>query len=1263
MKNYLPKGQNNARILWYPYLRGLWHSKILKIMKLITVLMMVVCVHLSATDVDAQLVSLHEQESELGQVILKIREQTGFNFLFSTEVLAKANRVTVNFNDWSLQKALDAIFEKQPLSYSIIEETIVIKESSEEAFGMLGSVPLSSMPVDLEEEYHLAAAIQGTVTDESGEPLIGVNIQVKGTTRGTTTDFDGGYEVEAELTDTLVFSYVGYRTTEVAIDGRTTVDVVLMEDVAQLDELLVVGYGLQKRSDVTGSVTDVDMRKLESRPIADVGRGLQGLVPGLSVRIPSGEVGSDPLMRIRGFIGSIEGSSEPLILVDNVEIPSIQLVNPNDIESITVLKDAASSSIYGAKAAFGVILITTKKGAESEGINLTYSNNLSLQTPFKKIEVAGVDGLQYTLDAHKNMKASGPAGGFWRLDDESMEGIREWQDKYGSSVKWNDPVVYGRDWFFDGTDKYGLRIYDPVEAMVDQTTFNQQHNLSMNGRSNNTQFNASFGFLDQNGMMKPAEHDDFKRLTGNLSVSTRVNDFISVRGRVLYSDRTKRYPNSLTGFGADPWLYLYRWSRLFPTGAMEHGEELRDPYFDTKNAHTASLENKYTNLNFGTTIDLSENWNVIADYTYDIRHTGENTSLPTITAREPWYTPVAWNDEDGNRIYVDEDGNITESGGMPGYRFPLVNYITKEQSNIYKSSQEAQRHTVNAYTTYNLDVNRNAFKFTAGTNVVSNKWESHWSRKTELINEENPQFNFAVGNETVGGGANWDSQVGFFGRINYSFADKYLLEGNLRYDATSKFPSHLRWRWYPSFSAGWVLTNEDFMSGLDDIISHAKLRGSWGSIGDQSVSNSLYLSTLNITKNSWLSSSGDQFFQMGTPNPISAGITWQDIETLNLGADLRFFENRVGLEFDWFERQTKNMIIAGEALPATYGASAPQGNYGNLRTRGFEVSMDFTHHFDNGIRLNLGANISDVVTDITKSADWNTPWENRLLSNAYATGKRYGDIYGYVTDRLYQKDDFVYDEDGRHVQETIVWEGTGKVTNKLAGDNPVYQTYFEDGNQILLISPGDVKFVDVDGDGYITPGKGTFGDPGDRVVIGNSLPRYEYGMRIGVGYKSFDLNISGQGVGRRAMWGNGQLAIPGYHAKDGAMPQAIAGDYWTEENTDAFYPRAWNLGGSNSGFVMVPQTRYLLNMAYFRIKNITLGYQLPAATLSRLNLTQARVYISLENMITFDKLRGLPIDPEEISGHSMLAGNYNLGRTGTGNPTFKIMSLGFNISL
>lgn len=1108
--------------------------------------------------------------------------------------------------------------------------------------------------------------ITGTVSAADGKPLQGVTVSVKNTARQTMTGESGRYSINAGTGEALVFTYIGYRSETVVVGASSNVDVALTPGAGNMEEVVVVGYGTQKKGNVTGSVSNVNMESLNSRPIADAGRGLQGVVPGLSVRIPSGEVGSDPLLRIRGFIGSIQGSSEPLVLVDNVEIPSIQMINPNDIESISVLKDASASSIYGAKAAFGVILITTKKGSRTEGTNLTYSNNFSFQSPFKKIEIAGVDGLQYTLDAHKNMKQSGPAGGFWRINDESMAKIREWQAKYGNTIKWNDPVLYGRDWYFDGTDKYGLRIFDPVAAMVKDYAFSQNHNISVNGMSKNTKYNASFGYLGQEGMMKPARYDDFTRYTANLGISTKVADAVTIRSSVLFSDRNKRYPNSTNagGFTADPWLYLYRWSRLFPTGVLEDGEQLHDPYWDAYNAHTATLGQRYINLSLGTTIDLTKNWNVVADYTFDTRQETSGSSTPSITAREPWYTPVAWKDESGNQVYVDEQGNITQTGGVPGYKFPLVNYVTKDQSYIYQSTLSAQRHTVNAYSTYNLNLtNQHRFKLMLGTNIVANKWKSHWSRKTNLINNDNPQFNFAVGNETTGGGANWDGQVGYFGRVNYAFSNKYLLEGNLRYDATSKFPENLRWRWFPSFSAGWVLSNEKFMDDISRVVSYAKLRGSWGSIGDQSVANDLYISSMDITKNSWINAAGEQFFSLGTPNPVSAGITWQDIETLNLGADLRFFRNKFGVVFDVFERQTKNMIIAGNALPATYGASAPQGNFGNLKTKGWEVALDFRHRFGSGLGINVTANVSDAVTDITKAADWNIPYSDRLIDNTFTTGKRYGDVYGYVTDRLYQKDDFVYDQNGNMVQETIIWQGTAKRTNKLAGKNPVYQTYFEDGNQILLIGPGDVKFVDVNGDGYITPGKGTFGDPGDRVVIGNVLPRYEYGFRIALDYKSFDVAVMGQGVGQRSIWGSGQLAIPGYFSKEGAMPQAFASNYWREDHTDAFYPRAWNLNGANSGFVMVPQTRYLLNMAYFRIKNITLGYNMSSKVLDRVHLKQARVYVSLENMITFDKLRGLPIDPEAISGYSMLSGNYNLGRTGTGNPTFKIASVGLNISL
>jgi hypothetical protein len=306
--------------------------------------------------------------------------------------------------------------------------------------------------------------------------------------------------------------------------------------------------------------------------------------------------------------------------------------------------------------------------------------------------------------------------------------------------------------------------------------------------------------------------------------------------------------------------------------------------------------------------------------------------------------------------------------------------------------------------------------------------------------------------------------------------------------------------------------------------------------------------------------------------------------------------------------------------------------------------------------------LADATTKITKGADWATPWEDRLLSNAYSTGRRYGDIYGYVTDRLFQKDDFVYGADGRIERVNVIYRGTIHSTNKQTAKYPVYQVQFENGDK-LVCSPGDVKFVDIDGDGYISSGSGTNGDPGDRVVIGNTTPRYEYSFRLGTDWKGFDFSIFFQGIGQRKIWGGGQLAIPGYSAKEGALPKTFTTDYWREDRTDAFYPRAWDLGGANAGFTMQVQSKYLLNMAYLRIKNITLGYSLPQKLLRRVCLSQVRAYVSLENFFTFDHLRGLPIDPEAITGYSMFnTTSYNLTRTGVGTPTFKSASVGLQLT-
>lgn len=1244
------------------------NSKFLKIMKIYFLITFFCIFSVTAEDIYSQskTVSVELKNMTLKEAFHELEKNSDYLFLFMDNTengLSKS--VNISLSNKSMDEIMNLLLSNTDLTYSIVNRQITIsrKPGTEEKKSKVNE------KTTIKEVQQSGKTITGIVTDANGETIIGANIVEVGTSNGTITDIDGRFSLRVADNASIRITYIGYLPQTINTAGRTSLNIKLEEDSKALDEVVVVGYGIQKKENLTGAVSTVNVEEtMGSRPIPDLGRGLQGTVPGLSIVVPSGEVGSDPIMKIRGQVASIEGSSAPLILVDNVEIPSIQYINPNDIETITVLKDAAASSIYGAKAAFGVILITMKKGAKTETTNITYTTNLSWQQPFKKIELAGIEGLEYTLDAHKNMKAGGPAGGFWRINDESLQKIKEWQTLYGSTVKNSDPVLYGRDWIFENGEKYGYRIYDPVEAMIKKSAFSQNHNLSLNGRRSDTSYNLSIGYLGQEGMMKPANHDDYRRFTGNLNISTKITDFLTVRGGARYSDATKRYPNSPSAwaFAADPWLYLYRWSRLFPIATTEHGQEIHDPYWDTKNTNDVIKRDRYLNLNVGTTIDITSNWNVEADYAYTSEMKPFMTSLPVSTALEHWYAPVAWTDETGDRVYVDETGQITKDGGMPAYRFYTSNYITENQSYFYQSSYLSDKNTFNIYSTYNLNLQeRHKLKFMMGSNVVSYKWNSHVSQRTNLLDSNNPQFAFTEGEKNVDGDAYWDSQVGFFGRVNYSLNDKYLLEANLRYDATSKFPTHIRWKWYPSFSGGWIITNEEFMNPLQPVLSFAKLRASWGSIGDQSVANDLYVPTMALGDNSWLRSDGKQFYQLGTPTPVAFDITWQDIESLNIGLDLRLFKDKLGFVFEWFQRDTKNMIIPGETLPATFGAGAPQGNYGNLRTRGWEIAADFQHRFGNGLNIRVNANISDAITNITKGADWNTPWENRNIHNTFTTGKRYGDIYGYVTDRLYQKEDFVYDENGNILQTVIIWEGTEKRTNQLAGNNPIYQTAFEDGNQVLLVSPGDVKFVDVNGDGYITEGKNTFGDPGDQVVIGNFTPRYEYGLRLGVDYKNFDASIFFQGVGKRKIWGSGQLAIPGYFSKEGAMPKAIAENYWREDRTDAFYPRAWNLNGANEGFVMRKQTRYLLDMAYLKIKNITLGYSLPKHVAKNIHLSDARIYVSLENFITFDKLRGLPIDPETISGHSILreGGGYNNDRTGTGNPSFKSASIGIQIGL
>ena len=1133
--------------------------------------------------------------------------------------------------------------------------------------------------------------------DQQGIP--GATVLVKEANRGQAADVDGNYSIQVAQGQTLQFSAIGYLPSSIVVGDGNQINVTLQPDVSMLTAAVVVGYGTQKKENLTGAVASIDVNKtLDSRPISDVGRGLQGVTPGLAITNPSGEVGSDPTIKIRGAVASYEGSTTPLILYDNVEIPSISIINPDDVESISILKDAASASIYGAKAAFGVILITSKRGSRTDKVTVSYNNNFSWQNAAYDIDMAGVDGLKYTIDASRRTGGSGVVGAFWYVDERSLANAIAWKEKYGNTVGSHDPVVYGRDWYVNpgSSAKMGLRTYSAYDHMVREWAPSQTHNLSVNGRSGNTTYNLGLGYLLQSGMMKPAKKDEFERYNASLTVTTEVNKWFTAKANFIYSKRDKRYPYMTSSTTADPWLYLYRWGPLYPMAIDENGNALRSPASEAAAANTASLYNGYTSVNIGGIFTFTPNWTLNADFTYSENNHVHFKPGTRYTAGDTWVAAVPRLAADGTRMQVVDEWGIGETDS---YQLNYTTYTAAgaNPDHIYTLSAQAQRTTTNIYSTYELNLAENhAFKFMLGMNRTTYKEKSNWSQITRLLDVTNPQFGLTDGVQTSGGGFAWNSTLGYFGRVNYAFKDKYLLEANVRYDGTSKFPGSLAWRWFTSASAGWKISDEAFFEALKPIWSTAKLRASYGIIGDQTVPNDLYLATMSRSTSGWLSGGSVADFYYGTPSLVSAAITWQDIETINIGFESRFFNNKLGVTLDWFKRTTKNMIVAGVAFPTAFGAGSPRGNFGSLETSGWEVSVDFNHRFQNGLGINLMASLSDYKSKITKYSEGAS---ETVTNNNWWSGRVYGDIYGYTTDRLYTWEDFVLVGDGSkkitNLQRVklgatsvsaseaaagvIADPNAGRNYGKSAGtivfmqnnhETAVYQGGLQSG--ALIFGPGDVRYKDLDGDGDIYYGTGVRSDMGDLSKIGNSTPRLEYGIRLGADWKGFDFSIFAQGIGKRNVQPNGFLGVAGFNPSDGAMPQAIAGDYWTWNETtqtgrtNAYYPRAVALGSANpnyTSFNNTVQSRYLLDMSYFRIKNITFGYTLPESIVKKAFLNKARVYVSIENYFTFDNLNGLPIDPEEVGGYSLLdTSNYNGSRTGVGTPTFKSFSFGIQLT-
>lgn len=1047
--------------------------------------------------------------------------------------------------------------------------------------------------------------VSGRILDSSGQPVPGASVIEKGTTNGVNTDIDGKFTISVKSGSSLEVSCIGYETVSVA--ASENLSVTLREDTQFLDEVVVVGFGTQKKVNMTGSVAAVDVDKaFGSKPITDVSKGLQGVVPGLSITYNSNDLNASPTMKIRGT-GSINGDNTPLILLDGVEVPDLSFVNPDNIKSISVLKDAASASIYGSRAAWGVVLITSKDGsAVKDKVSITYSNNFSWNQPIglpKYItDKAGVLAqLEEGMLAQKNVDGS-RIEAFGMYYDTIGKGITTWFDKYSGNLS-NPVYKYGEDYeFIEGTPYY-YRVSDPNKEIF-KTSFSQTHNLSVNGNTGKTNYNIGLGYTMNDGTLKAAKKNDVKRYNLNLSTNTQVKNWLNIGTKVMYVEKEYEYPYGYSqSKGATGLLYyVMRFPTFFPFGISD-GSKLADGtyasdsaatgeglYFRHGNAYVAnesicSSKDQYLTLGGNVRINLAPGLSFYGDYTRG-RYNYENRSM-----RQPYY--------------------------VANWSFPKKAAVTTNDF-LERTYVSKITNTYNAYFDYLFDIQKqHNFAIKVGANAEDLRYDNQSVKVNGVQDVEHPTLNLTDGKNEgiVDESLRHRATAGFFGRINYNYKEKYLLELNGRYDGSSSFRTGKQWAFFSSASAGYRISEEKFWTNIKPYVPTLKVRASYGSVGNQALESWYpYISTMATETVSWIGTDMNQVSTTTTPSAVNPDMTWEKIRTLDIGFDAGFFNNELNVTFDWYQRRNVGMLVAGNEIVRYAGiAVAPLENGGDMKTNGWELQIDYNHAFNKDFAIYGTFTLSDAKSEITK-------WNNTTGAlNSWYKGKKLGEIWGFETDRYFNSSD-------------VNQDGTLKTGTPD-------QSYLQNGS--FRFGAGDIKYKDLNKDGKIDTGKGTIDDHGDLKRIGNQLPRYEYSLRVGAMLKGFDVEVLLQGVGKRDMWSTSSLFIP--HAA-GAQMNIFENqlDYWTESNQNARFPRPYINGafGSLSGLPgnsgcnnFAPQTKYLNNLAYLRVKNFTVGYTLPQNLTRKIFVEKLRFYFSAQNLFTFDHIDGV-MDPECTGGSS-----------------------------
>lgn len=1013
----------------------------------------------------------------------------------------------------------------------------------------------------------------GVVVDQKGETIIGASVVVKGTTNGTISGLDGDFSIpNVKKGDVIVVTYVGYVNSEVVWNGKP-LKIVLKEDAKTLDEVVVVGFGSQKKADLTGAVSQVKMDEvLGDRPVISATAALQGAMPGLMVSGASSP-GQSKSFNIRGDL-SINGGS-PLVLIDNVE-GDLNSLNPDDIESVSVLKDAASSAIYGARAACGVILVTTKRPKNDAKFQFNYGFNQGWEKSIGRPEQAALS------DYIAAYEEAGYSSQYWAGNGQVStwkELLRQYKDGSLNGVLENG--IYKHT---DG-NVYYLKEGDPQGNALD-TGVLSNHNISVSGGTDKIRFRISGNYSYENGPMV-TDKDKYIRKALSAFISADINQWYTQEITMYYTDTKK---TALSSNIRDP--FATRLISWYPEGYMP-GEILgrtEDYIIDSpRNSYlvspTSTTRNSIPRIQIKSIIKPLKNWDIVAEYTFNKNN-------------------YKYNNYTGLLKYADVQLAVKQSptSGIDTYTI---------------NSSETKYNALNLYSTYKLELGKHKSSVMVGFNQESS-WYGYLNTS---IDEQSvptvPSFGGGTGTKNIGESYTEYAIRGAFGRLTYSYDDKYLLTANMRYDGSSKFPKENRFGFFPSVSVGWRLGQEKFMDWSRSWLDDFKIRASYGSIGNQNISPYGFVASMGIGQSTAWLDGGDKITYIGVPGLVRADYTWETVTTLDFGFDLNMFNNRLNAVFDWYKRDTKDMLADGVELPSTVGASAPLQNVADMSTNGWELAVTWRDRIGDW-NYSVGFNVYDHMSKIKKYNN-----ESGNLSYYY-NGRKFGEIWGYVSDGFYSIDDF--EPEQAKVGTWVLKEGVTKIN----GYTP---------------QPGDEKFKDLNEDGIINTGANTLDNPGDRKIIGNSTSRYQFGANFGVGYKGFDLSVMLQGVAKRDVTLGGAALYPfGAGGSDGVFLPIYYNqtDYWraksydpespdymVAENPNAKLFRIYGQEG-NVGSNTRTSTKYLQDGSYMRIKNVTLSYTFPTAWIQKIHLNQLRLYVSVENLATFTSLpKGY--DPESLS--------------------------------